>query len=100
MTIQLNKFPNYELLTNSQLNDAYDRLGRDLSLAIRGGGSVAWKRKVVADRRERINAVLSIILNRQEAIEDGCTCTMHHIKTGEMCAYCTSETERTWGAVL
>jgi hypothetical protein len=79
MTIQLNKFPNYELLTDSQLNDAYDRFGRDLSLAIRGGGSVAWKRKVVADLRERINAVLAIILTRAEANADLDTTTADYL---------------------
>jgi hypothetical protein len=79
MTIQLNKFPNYELLTDSQLNDCYERLARDLSLFIRGGGSVAWKRKVVADRRERINAVLAIILTRQEAEEREATATADHL---------------------
>lgn len=66
----LNEHANYDLLTNAELHKAYDLLSRDLSNTIKGGGSMAWKRKTVADHRDRINAVLAIILTRQEAIED------------------------------
>jgi hypothetical protein len=55
-----------EMLTDTQLHVAYDRLAIDLHLIAKGSGSVAWKRKTIDGMKARLIEIVAEIIRRED----------------------------------
>ena len=55
-----------EMMTDTQLHTAYDRLAIDIHLIAKGSGSVAWKRKTIDGKKARLTKIVAEIIRRED----------------------------------